>query len=119
MKALKTWPTTEPFFSKEKTPYGSTVRNGETWYITIHGLHTALYPDWDINTFTVGKKRSPILSLRDSWYLSKSHGSNLRYLAGVQELDQILGKTQRANWKNTNKIKDGIVCCVTDPYYLE
>jgi len=119
IRALKTWTITEPFFSQQPNPFGSVVHLGKTWYLTSHGINTALYPDWDISTFSSGKTPSPILSPRDSWYLSKSHGSNLRYLAGVQELDQILDKTQRANWKNTNKIKDGIVCCVTDPYYLE
>ena len=119
MKALKTWPVGDPFFSKEKTPYGSTVRNNETWYLTIHGLHTALYADWDINTFTVGKKRSPILSLRDTWYIKKNSGSTQRFLDGIQTLDQHLTKTLDGYWKNSTNLIDGVKGCITRPYYLE
>jgi len=119
IQALKTWPTTHPFFAAEQTPYGYTVRNGQKWYLTVHGLHTVLYPDWDINTFSVGKKRSPILSLRDTWYLDKTDGSTQRFLHGIKMLDQLLTKTLDGYWKNTHNLMDGIKGCLTKPYFLE
>ena len=119
IKALKTWPITDTFFTKNMTTHGSTVRDNETWYLTCHGLHTALYPDWDINTFSVGKKRSPILSLRDSWYLEKNDGSSLRFRAGINELDRLLCQAKDGYWKNTGDLIDGIKGCLTQPYFLE
>jgi hypothetical protein len=85
----------------------------------MHGLHTVLYPDWDINTFSVGKKRSPILSLRDTWYLDKTDGSTQRFLHGMKMLDQLLTKTLDGYWKNTHNLMDGIKGCLTKPYFLE
>jgi hypothetical protein len=119
VKALKTWPVQEPFFTQETTSFGKTVRDGVTWYLTNHGMHTAVYPDWDIETFSVGKKRSPILSLRDSWYLEKSTGSTTHFLSGIKSLDQTLTKTLDGYWKNTHDLMDGIKGCLTKPYFLE
>ena len=119
VQALRTWPVDHPFFSKEKTTHGSTIRDGETWYLTLHGLHTVLYADWDINTFTVGKKRSPILSLRDTWYLNQSDGTSQRFLSAIKSLDQTLTQTLDGYWKNTTDLMDGIKGCLTRPYYLE
>ncbi len=119
VRALKTWPISDVFFERDATPYGYTQRNGIKWFLSAHGLHTALYPGWDINTFSVGKKRSPILSLRDSWYLEKSSGSTQRFWHGIKTLDQTLEKTLDGYWKNTANLMDGIKGCVTKPYFLE
>lgn len=118
-RALETWPTADPFFSAEATVFGQTRRPGAPYYLTPHGLHTALYPDWDINTFSVGKKRSPILSLRDSWYLDKQHGTTQRFLQGISRLDDLLTKTLDGYWKNSADLMDGIKGCVSKPYFLE
>ena len=119
IKALNTWPVTAPFFSQETTTFGSTIRDGTTWYLTNHGMHTAVYTGWDISTFSVGKKRSPVLSLRDSWYLNKTDGSTGRFLAGINALNDILTKTLDGYWKNTADLMDGVKGCLTKPYYLE
>ena len=117
--ALKNWPIDDIFFTKQMTTFGSTLRETEKWYLTNHGLHTVLYENWDINTFSVGKKRSPILSLRDSWYLDQTSGSSLRFQNGIAELDKILSTVKQGYWKNTSDLSDGIKGCLTRPYFLE
>lgn len=119
VNGLKTLTINDTFFSQERTPFGSVKREGKIWHLKDHGVHTLLYDGWDVNTFSVGKKRSSILSLRDHWYLKKNNGSTLRYLAGIKELDNILTKTKNNFWKNNNAIEEGIKGCFTRPYFLE
>jgi hypothetical protein len=119
IRALKTWPIDDLFFTKERTTFGSVFRDGHTYYLTNHGMHTAIYPGWDISTFSVGKKRSPVLSLRDNWYLNKSDGSTSRFINGIDNLDAILTKTLDGYWKSTTDLMDGVKGCLTRPYFLE
>jgi hypothetical protein len=118
LSGLKNLPLNDTFFSSEKTPFGSIMREGKTWHLRDHGVHTLLYEGWDVNTFSVGKKRSPILSSRDDWYLKKNSGSNLRYLSAIEKLDKILSTKANSFWKNGADISEGIKCCQTRPYFL-
>jgi hypothetical protein len=114
-RALDTLPVNKINFCTEFQPFGSI--NGR--YLTNHGLHQVIYPGWDISTFSVGKKRSPILSLRDSWYLNKSEGSNLRFLDGIKKFDSILTRVESGFWKNEANLMGGVKGCVTRPYFIE
>lgn len=118
-RGLDTLPLNEINFCAEFQPFGSVVRNNKKWHLTNHGLHQLIYPGWDISTFSVGKKRSPILSLRDSWYLNKSEGSNLRFLEGVKKFDTILSRVELGFWKNETDLMGGVKGCVTRPYFIE
>ena len=118
-RALQTLPLNEVNFTQDYSPFGTTVRNGSSWNLTNHGLHQVIYPGWDINTFSVGKKRSPILSLRDSWYLNKTTGSSQRFLAGINEFDSILSRVNDGFWKNEKDLMGGVKGCLSRPYFIE
>jgi hypothetical protein len=118
-RGLGTLPFNQINFCAEFQPFGSVIRNNAKWYLTNHGLHQLIYPGWDIGTFSVGKKRSPILSLRDSWYLNKSEGSNLRFLDGIKKFDTILSRVEQGFWKNEQDLMGGVKGCVSRPYFIE
>jgi hypothetical protein len=118
-QALSTLPLNAINFTNEFQPFGSVIRNNQRWYLTNHGLHQVIYPGWDISTFSVGKKRSPILSLRDSWYLNKSEGSNLRFLDGIKKFDTILNRVENSFWKNESDLMGGVKGCLSRPYFIE
>lgn len=118
-QSLQTLPLNEVNFTKDYTPFGTVTRNGSSWNLTNHGLHQVIYPGWDIGTFTVGKKRSPILSLRDSWYLSSTNSNNRRFLSGMSEFDSILSRVNNGFWKNENDLLAGVKGCLTQPYFIE
>lgn len=118
-KTLPSLPFNDTFFRKEHTPYGVVDRDNDTWYLTDHGLHSIIYPGWDINTFSVGKKRSPILSLRDSWYLNKQDGSTSRFMHGIKTFDSILSSASDGFWKNKTDLMDGVKGCLSPPYFIE
>jgi len=118
-RGLEELPLVSPMFRREPSPFGSVERDGHTWYLVDHGLHTIIYPGWDITTFSVGKRRSPILSLRDSWYLNKTSGSTPRLLAGIQHLDQTLDRVRDGYWKNAADLQAGIKNCYSPCYFIE
>ncbi len=61
-------------------------------FITRDGLHRIIYPDWDPDTFTLGKPASSIFTPRDGWWLKDTNGDfQKKYLAGIVKLRQILG----------------------------
>jgi hypothetical protein len=113
-KGLHTLPVNDINFTADYQPFGSK----DKLYLTNHGLHQLIYPGWDISTFSVGKKRSPILSLRDSWYLNKSEGSNLRFLEGIKKFDTILNRVESGFWKNEKDLMSGVKGCLTHPYFI-
>jgi hypothetical protein len=119
VNAMKTLPINDVNFTSDYSPFGSVVRDGKKWNLTNHGLHQIIYPGWDISTFSVGKKRSPILSLRDAWYLNKTDGSSLRFLNGVKEFDHLLTTTNNGYWKNEESLMQGVKGCLSRPYFLE
>jgi len=118
-KALHTLPLNDINFTQDHSPFGSVFRNNTNWNLTNHGLHQVIYPGWDITTFSVGKKRSPILSLRDSWYLNNTTTSSQRFLAGVNEFDSILSRVKNGFWKNESNLMAGVKGCLTPPYFIE
>jgi len=118
-RALTELPLNDVNFTQDYSPFGTVTRNGQPWKLTNHGLHQVIYPGWDIATFSVGKKRSPILSLRDSWYLNKTTGSSQRFLAGINEFDSILSRVKNGFWKNESDLMAGVKGCLTQPYFIE
>lgn len=118
-RGLNQLPISPPFFRKDPSPFGSVFREGTQWYLEDHGLHTLIYPGWDINTFSVGKRRSPILSLRDSWYLDKEWGSTHILKSGFHQLDLLLSRVHHGYWKNSTNLANGIKNCYSKAYFLE
>lgn len=123
MRYLKNAPINSVDFSSlnQKYHYGSTVRDGQTYWLTANGINQLLYSNWDINTISVGKPRSPVWSNRDDWFFKtigwNPAGSN--FLNGLIKLDQLLSASQNGYWKNSNDIVAGIKGCISKPYFLE
>jgi hypothetical protein len=123
MRYLKTAPINSIDFSpqNQKYNYGSTVRDGRTYWLTADGINQLLYPTWDIQTISVGKPRSPVWSNRDDWFF-KTIGWNdagRNFLNGLVKLDQVLTNNQSGYWKNSNDIVAGVKGCISKPYFLE
>jgi hypothetical protein len=47
---------------------GSTVINGQRWFLKREAMHMLIYPTWDPTTFTDGKPPSIIIHPRDAWF---------------------------------------------------
>lgn len=57
-----------PFVTtKPKGGNCSKEHNGQTLYLTNHGVHSLIYPSWDIETFTVAKAVSLIYGEKTKW----------------------------------------------------
>ena len=123
MRYLKTAPINPVDFVdvNQRYNYGSTVRDGKTWYLTANGINQLLYPNWDISTISVGKPRSPVWSQRDDWFFKtiswSDAGSN--FLNGIVKLNQVLSNNLDGYWKNGNDIVAGVKGCLSPIYFLE
>lgn len=107
-----------PFFTLEKTSVSSTVKNGKTYWLTVHGVHTIVYPNWDINTFSVGKATALMLTPRDTWLfeLPETHAVRQGWEIGKKKLLDTLP----TYWKNDpNNWAKGVKGCISKNYYLE
>jgi hypothetical protein len=109
---------TAPFITLEKTSVACTVKNSKTYWLTTHGMHTIVYPNWDITTFSVGKANDIMLTPRDEWLfnLSDTHSVKQGWEIGKKKLLETLPDY----WKNdlTNWAK-GVKGCISKNYYLE
>ena len=123
MRYLKTAPINPVDFSphNQKYNYGSTVRDGQTYWLTADGINQLLYPTWDIQTVSVGKPRSPIWSNRDDWFFRTIGWSDAgrNFLNGIVKLDQVLTNNMNGYWKNGDDIVAGVKGCISQPYFLE
>jgi hypothetical protein len=106
------------FITTEKTSLACTVKNGKTYWLTSHGVHTIVYPNWDITTFSVGKSPAIMLSLRDSWLfdLPDNHVVKKNWRIGCEKLLSTLPdywKNDLSNWAK------GVKGALSKDYYLE
>jgi hypothetical protein len=60
-------------------------------YLRLDAALGTIYPDWNINTFSVGKPLSCILSTRDKWLLKDpvQYKTAATYYAGLRRLQQL------------------------------
>jgi hypothetical protein len=115
-KFLTTSSGTDPWLSSEQTPYGKTKRHSR--WLTNDGLHSLIYPGWDINTFTNGKNNQPVIGPRDQWFWTQNTHAN----PGLQIFQQGIKKifdTIGPYWYNdTTDWKRGLKGCINE-YYIE
>ena len=109
------------FMSYEKDYLGLAYRvlsDGKKLWLSNHGVHTLIYPDWDINTFSLGKTQSIILSSRDTWFWTESKQEK-----SVKNFYEALNKlwvNLPDYWKNeANDITRGTRLSYSKSYYLE
>lgn len=109
---------TSPFISEEKSSLAFINHRGKKMWLSNHGVHSIIYPLWDINTFSAGKAPSIIISPRDDWFFSANHSTPVKNIweMGIKKLwDQIPDY-----WKNNpSSFEDGFRACWSKEYYLE
>lgn len=116
--ALTHGPDSEPWFSNTNpNRYGFSPRFNK--YLTQHGIHRALYPNWDINTFQWQKTRSSVFGDRDLWYF-RSRDISHNFHTGVEKYKQICLEQNPFDIRflNTDRIYDGVKNLLSPRYYL-
>lgn len=76
-----------PWLESTPGPYGKTKRH-QRW-LSGDGLHSLIYPGWDVTTFTNGKNNQSVLGPRDKWFWKQNtHASPSlgAFLAGVEKI---------------------------------
>ena len=73
-KFLATADSNSPWLSNTVSPYGKTKRYSR--WLTNDGLHSLIYPGWDINTFTNGKNNQTVIGPRDQWFWTQNSHAN-------------------------------------------
>jgi len=106
-----------PFVSTTKSDLAyRTVGNKKMW-LDKNGVHTIIYPRWDINTFCAGKSDSIIFSPRDDWFWAapEENVEVANWRLGINKL----WSTIPDYWKNDpSSIKSGLKGCWSNNYYL-
>lgn len=98
--------------------YCSTEVDGKTVWLSNHGIHTLIYPRWNINTWSAGKNTSLLLSVRDKWFYALNDGIRAKqnWKNGLDKLWSILPDY----WKNDpDNLARGIKGCWSPEYFLE
>jgi hypothetical protein len=107
-----------PFISQKSTDLAYKTLNGKKYWLSNDGLHSVIYPHWNINTFSVGKPNSILFSPRDQWFMELEESNSARHVwqMGIQKLWQMLPDY----WKNDcDDPSHGLKACVSPHYYLE
>jgi len=111
-------PESLPFVSEKKSDLAYREINSKRHWLNNHGMHSLIYPKWDINTFSAGKSPSLIFSPRDTWFfnLSDTLTAHANWQVGIDKLWQVLPDY----WKNdpTDMFK-GVKACWSKDYYLQ
>jgi hypothetical protein len=107
-----------PFISTKKSDLAYKTINGVNFWLDNHGVHSLIYPNWNINTFSLGKPASLILTPRDNWFfnVSNQHEFKQHYHIGLTKLWQTIPEY----WKNDpTDISKGFKACWSKEYFLE
>ena len=117
MNYLKLATTQTKFMSFERSDLAyKELHNGKRLWLSVHGIHSLIYPLWNTATFTVGKTPSVIFSKRDDWFLKEQ---DERVKTFYQALNRFFANLPD-NWKNDpNDISRGIKLSVSKEYNLE
>ena len=107
-----------PFVSTENSQLACKNFGNKTLWLNTHGVHSLIYPNWDINTFTYGKNfGGPVWSKRFSWFYNLGETDT-----ALKNWNQTLQKRWTMipdYWKNDiNNIRKSIKGCWSRNYYL-
>jgi hypothetical protein len=109
--------TTLPFVSTAKSDLAFREVNGKKYWLSNHGVHQLIYPQWDIDTFTVGKPNSIVFTPRDTWFynIEKENDIKKNWKTGLDKL----WATVPDYWKNdVNDISHGLKASLSKEYIL-
>jgi hypothetical protein len=97
---------------------GTTIIDGQRWFLKREGLHYLIYPHWDPNTFTDGKPPSIVLHPRDHWFWgdSSANTASKNYHQGIAQFAQLLPKSE---WIDPSNFLMGVKPIVSTLSYLE
>lgn len=107
-----------PFVSTEKSDLAYREVNGVKYWLNNHGVHSVIYPRWNIETFSAGKSPSIVFSPRDEWFFSVESTNTIKHnwQIGLEKLWQ----TVPDYWKNNpTSAHAGFKACWSCDYYLE
>ena len=105
-----------PFVSLTKSDLAYKEINGKKYWLNNHGVHSIIYPNWDISTYSSGKIASVIFSDRDHWFFNSNNSVVNNWRNGVNELWKLLPDY----WKNdSTDLSKGIKACWSKDYFLE
>ena len=105
------------FITTEPTWLANRRIGDKNLWLTNHGLHSLIYPTWDIETLSVGKTTSAVFSRNGKWFfnLNKSDPSRQHWY----DLTNIWWNTLPDYWKNNPaSMAKGIKGCLSKHYYL-
>jgi hypothetical protein len=110
---------TSPFVSNKKSHLAFLTVNGSKYWLNNHGVHSVIYPNWNIMTFDAGKPSSnTIFSPRDQWFfdLESDNYAKKSWYLGIDYLSTKIPDY----WKNDpQNITAGIKACWSKEYFLE
>jgi len=110
--------STSPFVSNNKSNLAYKIVDGVKHWLNNHGVHSIIYPQWNILTFDPGKTKSTIFSPRDQWFfnLEEENYAKKSWYIGIEYLNTLIPNY----WKNNpNDITAGIKACWSKEYFLE
>jgi hypothetical protein len=113
---LHTTDINHPWLGTTATHYGKTKRHNR--WLTNDGLHSMIYPGWDISTFSNGKNNQSVIGPRDQWFWSQNEHANPGLKIFSQGIQKIF-RTIDPYWFNqTNDWRRGFKNCVNE-YFIE
>ena len=118
MNYLKGDVSTLMHVSHEKSDIAYRELNQKKYWLSHDGVHSLIYPGWNIDTFSCGKTPSIIFTNRDRWFfnLQEEHIVKKHWKTGLEKLWQILPDY----WKtNPQDLSAGFKACWSRDYFLE
>ena len=89
----------------------------QTLWLSNDGVHSLIYPTWDINTFTAGKAPSSIISPGSRWFITL--GETDQSLANWKSVMQHWWQEIPEYWRNDpNDVLRGVKGCFSKSYFL-
>ena len=106
------------FVSTEKSDLAYIEKNKTKYWLSNHGVHSLIYPKWDVNTFSMGKASSIVLTERDTWFFNMNK-TDAPYVGWKMGIDKLF-KTIPDYWKNDPlDFSKGLKACWSKDYFLE
>jgi len=107
-----------PFVSTVSSDLAYKEVDGKKYWLSNHGVHSIIYPNWDISTYTFGKTPSCVITPRSSsfYQLQQSHEARQNYFKGLEKYWSTISNY----WKNNpNDIARGVKACWSKTYFLD
>jgi hypothetical protein len=106
-----------PWISEQKSDLAYKVVDGKHYWLSNHGLHSIIYPNYRIGTLSAPKPGSTVFSPRDVWFNTMTQRTELdAWKKGVDHL----WRTIPDYWKNNpGDVGSGLKACWSRDYHLE